>query len=676
MRSFFGGSAKGHIEAEQLSAYLDHQAPPAERARIHAHLQQCPDCRAELESLRQTVQLLQALPRVSVPHAFTLSQAQVGVRRPAGAAPVWLGGLVRGLGAATAVAVVALVAFAVLRPEDQPWRPNQSIARVAPTAAPAVEAQPLAMEAPGGSAAATDQDAVAALPTLIVEAAPVEAPALSATAATAAPVEPAPAEPAPAAMIAMAPAPAEEPTRVEEEVVASAAAPEPMATEAPAMTAKAAPAEPAPVEPVMSAPALAEAVPPAAAAAFGRGGGGPEEPVGIPSEMLTPEPAPPAQPLATALPHGIRFAYADLNALWAVDRDGGTRQLVQARGINTPQLSPDESWIAYQIAGGQGLQVWAVRWAGGQPKLLLDDANLPTDRLPSGYQRRAIRETRWEPQGSTLSVTLSLVPGPDQPNLLPKTELWRVNVETGALRYVSELGQVNQPYYSPDGSRYLLVQYGTETKPEGSISLHDAATGKGRTVVTFPASPGKASYDSQVAWTPDSKAAWVAIPEADYGLPSPPNGATLYRVSAAGKGERVGQIDAFQAYWSPGGDLLAYTRFISESLATSELYLAESDGASPQLYATMSQGEFISWSPEGERFLYQDAFEMYVGQPDEAPQRLTNSVSMVGPRWVSDSQVMALHDTGDGWLLTLRDVDGTAVSLLPVVREAMWDVGY
>ncbi len=671
MRSFFGGSARAHVEAEHLSAYLDHQVSPAERARIHLHLQQCPECRAELESLRQTVQLLQALPRVAVPHAFTLSQAQVGVRQPAGAAPVWLGGLVRGLGAATAVALVALVAFTVLRPEDQPWRPAQSIARVSPTAAPAVAPQPQALEAPAGSTAATSQDAVAALPTLMVEAAPTEAPAPAAPAATVAP-----AEPEPAAMIAMAPAPAEEPTRDEEEVVAGSAATEPPATGAPAASAKAAPSEPAPVEPAMSAPALAEAAPPAAAAAFGRGGGGPDEPVGIPSELLTPEPAPPAQPLATALPHGIRFAYADLNALWAVDRDGGTRQLVQARGISTPQLSPDESWIAYQIAGGQGLQVWAVRWAGGQPKLLLDDATLPTDRLPAGYVRRGIRETRWEPQGSALSVTLSLVPGPDRPDLLPKTELWRVNVETGALRYVSELGQANQPYYSPDGARYLLVQYGTEASPEGSISVHDAATGKGRTAVTFPASPGKASYDSQVAWTPDSKAAWVAIPEADYGLPAPPNGSTLYRVTAAGKGEKVGQIDAFQAYWSPDGSLLAYTRFISESLATNELYLAAVDGASPQLYATMSQGEFISWSPEGERFLYQDSFEIYVGQPEETPQRLTNSVSMVGPRWVSDSQVMALHDTGDAWLLTLRDVDGEATTLLPVARETVWDVGF
>ena len=125
----------------------------------------------------------------------------------------------------------------------------------------------------------------------------------------------------------------------------------------------------------------------------------------------------------------------------------------------------------------------------------------------------------------------------------------------------------------------------------------------------------------------------------------------------------VGQIDAFQVYWSPEGDQLAYTRFISESLDMNELYLADPDGADPQLYATMTQGEFISWSPQGDRFLYQDNFQVLPDEPDRPAQRLTNSVSMVGPRWVSDTKVMAFHDTGDGWLLTLRDVTGDCSGL-------------
>ena len=649
MRSIFGGPARGHVEVEQLSAYLDQQVSPAERATIDAHLQQCTECRAELDSLRQTVAVLHFLPRVAVPHAFTLSEAQAGIRRPA-AAPGWFGGLARGLGAVAAIALVAFVTVTALRPEQAPWSPGQSIARVQPTTSAATEAPlvavPMAPPAAEAPLAKTQEQASAAM----VEPSPKTTPTMVAS----------PEPEAPAAMQAP-PASVMDATESAADLAgAAASAPEAAAgaTVAPLLSAKAAPTEPAPEM---------------AAAAMGRGaGGGPDEPAGIAPELLTPEPAP---PMAAALPSGIRLSYADLNALWAVDNDGGTRQLVQARGINAPQLSPDQTWIVYRIHGDTGLQVWAVRWAGGQPKLLLDDARLPADRLPTGYAGRAIRDTSWAPQGNLLSVTLSLVPDPQQPELPVKTELWRVDVETGELTFVNELGRANQPYESPDDSQYLLVQYGTDASPEGSVSLHDAASGTRQTVLTFPASPGKNSYESQVAWTPDGKAAWVAIPEPDYGLPTPPNGTTLYKVSETGKADEIGQLDAFQVYWSPSGDRLAYTRFISESLAMNELHLADEDGANPQLYTTMAQGEFISWSPKGDRFLFQDNFQVFVGEPGQTPQRLANSVSMVGPRWVSDTQLMALHDTGEGWLLTLRDVNGDEMSLLPLPREAMWDVG-
>ena len=478
MRSIFGGPARGHVQVEQLSAYLDQQVSPAERATIVAHLQQCTECRGELDSLRQTVAVLHLLPRVAVPHAFTLSEVQAGMRRPA-AAPGWLGGLTRGLGAVAAIALVAFVAVTVLRPEQAPWSPSQSIARVQPTTAAATgeprAAAPMAPPAAEAPLAKTQEQAPAAM----------VAPSPEAAVAMVAPPEPE----APAAMQA-APASVMDATAPAADLAGAAAS----ATAAP-LSAKAAPAE---------------AAPEMAAAAMGRGaGGGPDEPAGIAPELLTPEPAP---PMATALPSGIQFAYADLNALWAVDNDGGTRQLVQARGINTPQLSPDQTWIVYRIHGDAGLQVWAVRWAGGEPKLLLDDAALPAERLPTGYARRAIRDTSWAPQGNLLSVTLSLVPDPQQPELPVKTELWRADVETGELTFVNELGRANQPYESPDDSQYLLVQYGTDASPEGSVSLHDATSGTGQTVLTFPASPGRAAMRARSPGRPTAtRPGWPSL---------------------------------------------------------------------------------------------------------------------------------------------------------------------
>ncbi len=669
MRSIFGGPVRGHIQVEQLSAYLDQQVSPAERATIDAHLQQCSECRAELESLRQTVVMLHALPRVAVPRAFTLSEVQAGIRRPA-AAPGWFGGLARGLGAVAAIALVAFITVSVLRPEQVPWQPNQTIARAqptpaAPTAAPAV-AVPIAPAAAEAPLAKSQEQ----LPAAAVEPSP--EPAVAMMAVPEAAPEGAPDTQAPAAR-EVAPASVADATEPAADL-ATAAATAPSDAIAAPVPAAPVPAASVPAEPMpMAKAAPDEPVTEMAAAAMGRGGGGgPDEPVGIAPELLTPEPAPPP----AVVPPGIRFAYADLNALWAVDSDGGTRQLVQGRGINTPQLSPDQSWIVYRTYDDAGLKIWAVRWVGGEPKLLLDDAAMPTDRLPTGYSRRGIHDTRWAPQGNILSVTLSLIPDPQQPELPTKIELWRIDVETGKLSFVNELGRAYRPYDSPDGTQYLTIQYGTEANPEGSVSLHDAASGKGRTVLTFPASPGKNSYESQVAWTPDSKAAWVAIPEPDYGLPVPPNGTTLYKVTKTGKVDVAGTVDAFQVYWSPLGDRLAYTRFISESSTMNELHLAEKDGTNAQLYTTMAQGEFISWSPQGDRFLYQDNFQVFVGEPGEEPRRLTNSVSMVGPRWISDTEMMAFHDTGKGWLLTLRDIVGEAVTLLSLPREAMWDVGH
>ena len=54
MKSVFRGPVRGHVQVELLSAYLDQQASPAERAYVDAHLQQCMECRAELDSLRRT----------------------------------------------------------------------------------------------------------------------------------------------------------------------------------------------------------------------------------------------------------------------------------------------------------------------------------------------------------------------------------------------------------------------------------------------------------------------------------------------------------------------------------------------------------------------------------------------------------------------------------------------
>ena len=94
---------------------------------MDGHLADCAACRSELEGLRRTVALLQALPRVPIPRAFTLSEAQVGIRRPE-PRPAWVG-WARGLAAVTAIALVAVVAVSLLNQTS--WQPAATVARTA-----------------------------------------------------------------------------------------------------------------------------------------------------------------------------------------------------------------------------------------------------------------------------------------------------------------------------------------------------------------------------------------------------------------------------------------------------------------------------------------------------------------------------------------------------------------
>jgi hypothetical protein len=92
-------------QLEELSAYLDHELPGAQRQELESHLAGCETCRRRLESLRQTVHAVGALPSEVPPRAFTIppQRAQRSRLTPAG----WAAGL-------TAAAVLGLVVLVAL----------------------------------------------------------------------------------------------------------------------------------------------------------------------------------------------------------------------------------------------------------------------------------------------------------------------------------------------------------------------------------------------------------------------------------------------------------------------------------------------------------------------------------------------------------------------------------
>jgi len=65
---------------EQLSAYIDNQLSPAEKAALEARLAKEAELQATLNDLRRTVKVLRGLPPVKLPRSFTLTPQQAGAR--------------------------------------------------------------------------------------------------------------------------------------------------------------------------------------------------------------------------------------------------------------------------------------------------------------------------------------------------------------------------------------------------------------------------------------------------------------------------------------------------------------------------------------------------------------------------------------------------------------------
>ena len=663
MKLPFGKPERAHVDVDTLSAYLDHQIAPAESARVEGHLADCIACRDELDGLRRTVTLLQALPRVPVPRAFTLSEAQVGIRRPE-PRPAWVG-WTRGLAAVTAIALVAVVAVSLLnRPS---WQPAATVARIAPAAeAPQLAVQSVAPTESAPAEAVVAQAPVPAQPTAMAKMAVEKPVAVAKTvvekpAAAADAVAPTvAAEPAPAALAAK---PA---TSKQKAAPTAPAAPTVAVTEAPSlMAAAAAPAAPAP-----------QGTPAVGVMALGRGAGGA---AAMPALAQPLEPTPALVQPESILPATAGFAYADEKGLWTVDGKSGTRQLVTSEGLSQPIISSDRSRVAYWIQRDDHSELWTVRWDGTGATLLLKERDLPVSDLPVGYTERRFNDVRWLPGRNFLALTTVAVPGTtDQ---LPRLELWRLDVESGTLQRVTDMGRANRPFYSPNGTQIALLQYGTESDPTGDLTLVNTDSADRRVVLRFPASPTTSSSDSQIAWLPDGSGLWAYVPDPSTssdtnGTPvvgGPLNGATLYRVPATGgEVQSAGRVDGSQVFWSPDGSRLAYTRAGKDGAL--ELFLANADGANPQLYASPGNGSFVNWAPDGAHFLYTDgAGQTYVGAPERTPQLLGKSSGLFDPHWISSRQLLALHDTGTNWLLVSRTLDGDAVGLQPLPHEATYD---
>ena len=215
-------------------------------------------------------------------------------------------------------------------------------------------------------------------------------------------------------------------------------------------------------------------------------------------------------------------------------------------------------------------------------------------------------------------------------------------------------------------------------------------------VLRFPAGPTTASFDSQIAWSPDGASLWMYIPdlstssetENTSAADGPPNGATLYRVSTSGDdAQSAGRVDASRSSGHRTGRGLPTRAGADGAL---DLFLANADGANPQLYASLGTGGFTNWSPDGTRFIYTDTIGPMVSDPTAQGKHLSAHLDRRRSRWERARRWLTRAGSrlGNCWRCTTPGqtgcwsertldgaaVDGSAVGIQPLPRGVTYDV--
>ncbi|MFQ6000946.1 MAG: anti-sigma factor family protein [Anaerolineae bacterium] len=131
---------------ELLSAYIDGELSVEKATLVEKHLRECSACTQDLETLRQTVNLVRQLPAVSPPRSFTISHLVVP-ERP------WAWGYVYLKGATALAALLLIVLLAGDLGLQYLWAPRMAVPAPAPMALEAtVEAPEAEIEVPASPA--------------------------------------------------------------------------------------------------------------------------------------------------------------------------------------------------------------------------------------------------------------------------------------------------------------------------------------------------------------------------------------------------------------------------------------------------------------------------------------------------------------------------------------------
>jgi eukaryotic-like serine/threonine-protein kinase len=378
-----------------------------------------------------------------------------------------------------------------------------------------------------------------------------------------------------------------------------------------------------------------------------------------------------------------------------------TRLTAQPGVEQFPSLSPDGGWIVYS-SGEPGSEDIFLRSVGGQTPINLTKDSTESDTEPAfspDGERIAFRSERqgggifvmgrtgdsprrltedgfnpaWSPDGNNvLYATENVVDPFDRESI---SQLWKVNVATGAKTRVSE-GDAVQPRWSPHNYR---IAYWT---------LDTAAGGGQRDIYTMPSGGGEAlpvTSDAALDWNP------VWSPDGKYLYFSSNRGGSLnlWRVAidersgkTLGQPEPITTPSPYVAHlsFSADGQRLVYASLV----LTSNIQRAAFDPATETFkgeltWVTRGSKFWIGaeLSPDGEWLAFASSREqedIFISRSDSLRQLTNDLANDRFPRWSPDGKRIAFYSTRSGnYQIWLIDPDGSGLQQVTEYAEGLTD---
>jgi hypothetical protein len=321
-------------------------------------------------------------------------------------------------------------------------------------------------------------------------------------------------------------------------------------------------------------------------------------------------------------------AWIENGDLMSWQQSTGEVRRIASGGVVRPYIAPDGQHIAF-TRGPQGTaeSLWVVDTVGTAEQEVASRESI----RPAAGGRPLIGQVGWLDADTlffnTLAQTTSSVNARD--------DLYRAEIRMREVALIASPTEGGAFTFSPDGQRVVAVYPGTYGRRDGVIRVLDPLGQSTANLLFFVGISTGASYKfyPEIFWTPDSSAVLVALPDPDLVYDEATAPATqLWRlpVDVPSDREQLGEVDASffgLPRWSGDAASLVFMRRAEgASDNTFELYIAGTDGADPQLYATGEAGNLQppQWIAGTSAFAFQQDDALWLGSASGAPQRLPN----------------------------------------------------